>query len=583
MNELTILWLDDQRDPYRYFDKKSDSNAFLRNKKFYDDLMKQYNVNFIWVKNLYQFIEYIEKNGVPEFVSFDHDLNNRDGGEGLSDEQKLNNNGVNAAKWLVNYCKQNNQQLPKFYVHSANPKHGHEINKVLTNESNKVKKIILKESQIGLFKIYEDVFVSGKKGKNKLQLSYNKRNSDRMTKNFGTLNPGELINTGKMDQDNSDTYIVKLKGDIDSYNITSIRGTEIMHYFKNKFAKMSLDLDGDGIKEEYELWMSDPETKSFFEQFCYKVNNVINYAIRKMGAIEDFRGISIYPVPSSSQFNETMAKMLEGRVKFANLPTVTIDSAMFKKSQDTIKADEDFMNKNASYFNNRMFATGKNDISHRDYVYNKVSQINQVGKIKKLIDEYNFSYDRLYRCYKNNRDKYGDRFPEALARFYKNTADILNRIEEELYYSGGKMNIPYEKLKGTKNPSEIKNTQEVWRIVKPFFRGTGQKPITMHRLQIDDFQIKNLSNDVRMGMMDYFSTNDEATQRELEKTRGTVFVIFDDNISGGATLSDICYQAKKLGIKYIIPITFGEMSKKYSLGLGNMINKPTKSGNFENY
>ena len=123
----------------------------------------------------------------------------------------------------------------------------------------------------------------------------------------------------------------------------------------------------------------------------------------------------------------------------------------------------------------------------------------------------------------------------------------------------------------------------MWRIVKPFFRGTGQKPITMHRLQIDDFQIKNLSNDVRMGMMDYFSTNDEATQRELEKTRGTVFVIFDDNISGGATLSDICYQAKKLGIKYIIPITFGEMSKKYSLGLGNMINKPTKSGNFENY
>jgi len=51
MNELTILWLDDQRDPYRYFDKKSESSAFLRNKQFYDDLIKQYNVNFVWVKN----------------------------------------------------------------------------------------------------------------------------------------------------------------------------------------------------------------------------------------------------------------------------------------------------------------------------------------------------------------------------------------------------------------------------------------------------------------------------------------------------------------------------------------------------
>jgi len=195
----------------------------------------------------------------------------------------------------------------------------------------------------------------------------------------------------------------------------------------------------------------------------------------------------------------------------------------------------------------------------------------------------NFSYDRLYRCYKNNREKYGDRFPEVLARFYKELADILNKINENLYYIGGKMDTPYTKLKGTKSPSEIRNTEEVWKIVKPFFRGTGQKPIIMHRLQQDDFQIKNLSNDIRMGMMDYFTTNDEKTQQELEKAKNTVFVIFDDNISGGATLSDICYQAKKLGIKYIIPITFGEMPTKYTLGQGNIVNKPSKAGTFDNY
>ena len=54
-------------------------------------------------------------------------------------------------------------------------------------------------------------------------------------------------------------------------------------------------------------------------------------------------------------------------------------------------------------------------------------------------------------------------------------------------------------------------------------------------------------------------------------------------ISGGATLSDICMQAKQLGIEYIIPITFGEMQMKYNLGIGNQINKPSKSGRFENY
>lgn len=138
MENLTILWLDDQRDPYKYLSTKSKSATFARNKQFYDNLLKQYNANFVWVKNLYQFIDYIEKNGIPQFVSFDHDLNNRGGGEGLSDEQKINNNGVNCAKWLVDYCKQNNQPLPKFYVHSANPKHGPEINRVLTSENKQI-------------------------------------------------------------------------------------------------------------------------------------------------------------------------------------------------------------------------------------------------------------------------------------------------------------------------------------------------------------------------------------------------------------------------------------------------------------
>ena len=139
---LTVLWLDDQRNPYKYLSAKKTSDAFIRNKLFYDKLLKQYNVNFIWVKNIYQFINYIRTNGLPNFVSFDHDLNNRGGGEGLSDEQKLNNNGVQCAKWLVNYCKQNKYPLPKFYVHSANPKHGPEINKVLTTENKRVKNFV---------------------------------------------------------------------------------------------------------------------------------------------------------------------------------------------------------------------------------------------------------------------------------------------------------------------------------------------------------------------------------------------------------------------------------------------------------
>ena len=112
-------------------------------------------------------------------------------------------------------------------------------------------------------------------------------------------------------------------------------------------------------------------------------------------------------------------------------------------------------------------------------------------------------------------------------------------------------------------------------MVKPFLYNkknpVNGKPYTKIPLQAweyKNFQIKNLTNGERMGLMNYYSPNEdtELVRRELERIKGTVFVIFDDNISGGATLSDICYQAKSLGIEYIIPITFGTMSEKWTLG-----------------
>lgn len=88
------------------------------------------------------------------------------------------------------------------------------------------------------------------------------------------------------------------------------------------------------------------------------------------------------------------------------------------------------------------------------------------------------------------------------------------------------------------------------------------------------FSIKSMTNDIRLGLKNYFLADDEIVKQELEKIQNTVFVIFDDNISGGATLSDICLQAKNLGIQYIIPITFGKMRESYSKYGGSSITKP---------
>lgn len=104
--------------------------------------------------------------------------------------------------------------------------------------------------------------------------------------------------------------------------------------------------------------------------------------------------------------------------------------------------------------------------------------------------------------------------------------------------------------------------------------GLPVRPYDICMWQPANFQIKKLGNDSRMALKNYFSINNDTAETELKNTDNSIVVIFDDNISGGATLSDICYQLQKIGIKYMIPITFGKMKTSYSQGIGQVINKP---------
>lgn len=144
MKNLEILWLDDQRDPIKYFKKKPDeSNVTLtRNFNFYNNLFKQYNVNFTWVKSYDEFVNFITTNGVPKLISFDYDLKNGR----MNVEGKLPT-GMDCAKWLMEYCKENGVSMPKCYVHSANKKHTPELNSFLGLSENK-KTLKITESKL---------------------------------------------------------------------------------------------------------------------------------------------------------------------------------------------------------------------------------------------------------------------------------------------------------------------------------------------------------------------------------------------------------------------------------------------------
>lgn len=425
----------------------------------------------------------------------------------------------------------------------------------------------------------EDVFVNSIKGK-KANLTYNKRNSTSPTRNVGNLNSTDMLDTSKMDQNNNDTFIVPLKGGINSYNITSIKGTEVMHYFKNKVNKKqtNINIEVNGVKDEYQLIMSDPEFEEFEATFIRKVSNVVNYAIGNFNNNQEFTECSIYPVPSSSNFNKFMCHAIAGNAQINGLNTREITTDIFKKDLTDLQKDTDFIKKNQDYYSSRMYKGGTNDMSHEEYLDDTIRKYNNTtsAQDETLINNYNMWVNRVLTSYRNKTNV------QTLANNYQQLVNAYKAIRQKL--GKNKWENAFSQIKYAKGPSIEKRSNNIWELVTPILGKTfmsNQNKIDIVEIRPEDFQIKKLTNDTRMGLKNYFKLQDVADE-EIKRIQNTVFVIFDDNVSGGATLSDICYQCRKIGINYIVPITFGEMRVKYSQGQ-LQVNKPSKSGRFQNY
>ena len=107
------LFLDDYRlpiDVYRY----TKMNIYL-------------NEDWVVVRSYDDFINYIIKNGIPEIISFDHDLGdehygNQQIGDTIDYSLYDEKTGYDCAKWLIDYIITNDLNSPiDIYVHSMNP------------------------------------------------------------------------------------------------------------------------------------------------------------------------------------------------------------------------------------------------------------------------------------------------------------------------------------------------------------------------------------------------------------------------------------------------------------------------------
>lgn len=99
-----------------------------------------YNDDWDIVRSHGQFIKWIDENGLPDIISFDHDLGNETNLIGVLPIEEwfdIGNNreytGMDSAKWLVDYCLDNDLTLPEFIVHSANPSGYENIDGLLTS------------------------------------------------------------------------------------------------------------------------------------------------------------------------------------------------------------------------------------------------------------------------------------------------------------------------------------------------------------------------------------------------------------------------------------------------------------------
>lgn len=126
-----LLWLDDIRNP-----KDSIWNGWLLKSGVFPSIFE-----ITWVKSYDEFVTWIEKNGLPDLICFDHDLGEDIARErvskGMSKRQARKKkretmSGYECAKWLVDYCLDNELDLPKWKIQSANPVGKENINGLLT-------------------------------------------------------------------------------------------------------------------------------------------------------------------------------------------------------------------------------------------------------------------------------------------------------------------------------------------------------------------------------------------------------------------------------------------------------------------
>ena len=133
MNNAYFLFLDDERYPYNELRGSTDDSLNGTSAYSYTKFRPFKEEEWVIVRDFDAFVSTILREGVPVMVSFDHDLSDIKYSGGKSTFSYKEKTGYDCAKWLCDYCQENNIKFPKYFIHSMNPIGSKNINSYIEN------------------------------------------------------------------------------------------------------------------------------------------------------------------------------------------------------------------------------------------------------------------------------------------------------------------------------------------------------------------------------------------------------------------------------------------------------------------
>ena len=132
----------------------------------------------------------------------------------------------------------------------------------------------------------------------------------------------------------------------------------------------------------------------------------------------------------------------------------------------------------------------------------------------------------------------------------------IDQLNDYIAYHTGKRGRPSNDIKNKREL--VKNLEDQIKILRKGRRGRDKTKNVDGRAK--NFEIKSIEDKRRRSLEGLFGINPELNGIQ-QNLKGKHVVIFDDNISSGATLDDICLELQKHGVASILPITLAIIPK----------------------